>query len=452
MTVTSAVIVSLIPQGAYAASSSTTDSKGLSDTIKGWFSGDGDGDGGGYRPEEPKTGGDPVLPSRDRLPKGAKAPKAERVAELTGKRTPYARYWRMSDGRVQAEVSAVPTAYRSGKGWKTIDAGIHAARKPGYAFANTTNTGRSYFGTEPQRLVRFETADGHVVTLGLEGAAKLAPKSDGNSVTYRNAVKNADLVYEVGPGRVKENIVLRERPAGPVAFTFTLDTGGLTPKAGKDGSILLYGEGAAPVLELPPAFMTDARKDAESPYGSSYSTSVSQRLSRDGKNWKVTVTPDAKWLAAPGRQYPVTIDPTIAIAPPPSQSQDVMISSDAPGDNYDTSWRLSVGNTSTGSARALLRFPVTGIPSGTKLDSADLKLYYDQTHTTSSSEVRLEAHRATADWSESTATWNSAKDITGELSGTSVVVDDGDTGVTAAKGSWPASGNTAYTQYAVNKD
>ncbi|WP_449657717.1 golvesin C-terminal-like domain-containing protein [Streptomyces acidicola] len=446
-----AVTSTAIPQVAYAApESGGDDGKGIVDSVKAWFS----DDDGSYRPKEPKTGGEPTLPSRDKLPKGTKAPKAERVAELTAKRTPYARYWQMSDGRVQAEVSATPTSYRSGKSWKTIDAGVEKADKTGYAFANTTNTGRSYFGTDPQRLVRFETTDGHVVTLGLEGAAKLAPTAEGHSVTYRDAVKgkNADLVYEVGPGRLKENIVLRERPAGPVSFTFTLDTGGLKPKAAKDGSIRLYGEGDSPVLELPPAFMTDAKKDAESPYGSAYSTSVDQRLSRDGKSWKVTVTPDAKWLAAPGRQYPVTIDPTISISPTPSQAQDVMISSDAPTENYDSSWRLSVGNTSTGSSRALVRFPVTGIPSGTKLDSADLKLYFDQNHTTSGNEVQLEAHRATADWSESTATWDNAKDITGELSGTSVTVDDGDTGTTAAKGSWPASGNTAYTQYAVNKD
>ncbi len=450
LTVTSAVIVSVIPQAAYAAAPSTSDGRGIGDTIKSWFS----DDGRSRRPEEPRTGGDPALPSRDRLPRGAKAPKAVRVAELGARRTPFARYWRMSDGRVQAEVSAVPTAYRSGKHWKTIDAGIEKTGRAGYAFANTTNSGRSYFGTSARRLVRFETAEGQAVTLGLKGAAGLTPRAKGNSVTYRNAVEGAgtDLVYEVGPGRVKENIVLRERPSGPVSFTFTLDTGGLRPKAAKDGSIRLYGQGDAPVLELPPAFMTDAKKDSSSPYGSAYSHSVDQRLSRDGENWKVTVTPDAKWLAAAGRKFPVTIDPTISIVPTPSQAQDVMISSDGPADNYDDSWRLSVGNTGTGSSRALLRFPVSGIPSGTRLDSADLKLYYDQVHTTGDDEVQLEAHRATADWSESTATWNNAKDITGELSGTSVTVDDQDPGTTAAKGAWPASGNTAYTQYAVNKD
>ncbi|WOX26456.1 DNRLRE domain-containing protein [Streptomyces solicathayae] len=444
--VASAVTIALLPQSAYAATAPDADGGGLGDIVRGWFADDDKG------PQQPQAGGEAVLPSREKLPKGVKAPKARRVAELNAKRTTHSRYWRMSDGRVQAEVSAVPTGYREGKSWKSIDTGVSATDRQGYAFANTTNTARSWFGSTPDRLLRFETTEGHHVTLGLQGAGALAPAAAGSRVTYRNAVAGADLVYEVGPGRVKENIVLRARPDRPVSFTFTLDPGGLTPKARKDGSIGLYGEGADPLLELPPAFMTDAKPLAQSPYGTAHSTAVAQKLTRAGKSWKVTVTPDATWLAAAERRYPVTIDPTIAIAPPPSQAQDVMISSDGPSDNYDTSWRLSVGNTTTGSSRALVKFPLGAVPAGTKLDSADLQLYYDQTHTTNADEVRLEAHRATASWNEATATWNSAQGITGELSGTSVLVDDGDTGTTAAKGAWPVSGNTAYTQYAVNKD
>jgi RHS repeat-associated protein len=446
--VVSAVASTMLPQVAYAAPASDDGGEGVVGTLKDWFSDDDDES----RPKEPETGGTPTLPSREKLPKGKAAPKPKRVAELAGKRTANERFWKLSDGRVQAEVSAVPTAYRAGKSWKDIDPAVTSTGREGFEFANTTNTTRSWFGSQAGRLLRFESADGHAVTLGLEGAGKLAPVAKGNTVTYKDAVSGADLSYEVGPGRVKENIVLAERPSGRVSFTFTLDTDGLTPKAGKDGSVAFYGEAKHPVLVIPAAFMTDAKKDGESPYGTGYSTAVEQKLTRDGKGWKLNVTPDAKWLAAEERQYPVTIDPTIAIAPTPSTAQDVMISSDGPGSNYDENWRLSVGNTSTGASRALLKFPLTGVPAGTKLDSADLKLYYDQTHTAGDTEVQLEAHRATEAWSESNATWNSANGITGELSGTSVVVDDGDAGTTAAKGAWPASGNTAYTQYAVNKD
>ncbi|MFI2347971.1 DNRLRE domain-containing protein [Streptomyces sp. NPDC019443] len=447
--VVSAVAGTLLPQVAYAAPVSRDNDEGIVDAFAGWFSEDESESSG---PEEPSTGGTPTLPSREKLPKGKVAAKPKRIAELTGSRTANARYWQLSDGRVQAEVSAVPTAYRSGKSWKDIDPTVTPTGAKGFAFANTTNAARSWFGSDAGRLIRFESGDGHAVTLGLEGAGELTPVAKGDTVTYKDAVAGADLAYQVGPGRVKENIVLDRKPTGPVSFTFTLDAGGLTPKPGKDGSVSFYGEAANPVLVIPAAFMTDARKNAQSPYGFSYSNKVTQKLTRAGKGWKLTVTPDAKWLAAPERQYPVTIDPTIAIAPTPTTAQDVMISSDGPASNYDDNWRLSVGNTSTGASRALLKFPLTGVPAGTKLDAADLKLYYDQTHTTGETEVQLEAHRATQAWTEENATWNSANTFTGELSGTAVVVDDGDSGKTAAVGSWPASGNTTYTQHAVNQD
>ncbi|MER8070705.1 DNRLRE domain-containing protein [Streptomyces sp. NPDC094034] len=440
--VVSVIAATTLPQVAYAAPVSSDDSTAGS----GWFS-----DEANDPPKPPRTGGTPTLPVREKLPKGKAAPKPKRVGELPARRTAHARYWQLSDGRVQAEVSATPTGYRSGKSWKDIDPTVRPSSVAGFPFANTSNAARTSFGSDAGRLLRFE-AEGHTVTLGLKGGAgKLSPEAAGDTVTYKNVVAGADLSYQVGPGQVKENIVLDRKPSGPVSFTFTLDAGGLAPKANKDGSISFYGEGADPVLVIPAAFMTDAKKNAASAYGTGYSSAVTQKLAKSGQDWTLTVTPDAKWLAAPERQYPVVIDPTISIAPTPTTAQDVMISSDGPATNYKDNWRLSVGNTTTGTSRALIRFPITGVPAGTKLDSADLKLWFDQTHTTGDSEVRLEAHRATQAWSEDQATWNSANALTGELSGTSVLVDNGEAGRTAAVGAWPASGNTAYTQYAVNQ-
>ncbi|WP_424870352.1 DNRLRE domain-containing protein [Streptomyces sp. SAI-229] len=451
--VVAAIAGTLLPQVAYAAPPSEPekgDEKGFFDSVTDWF-----GDDDEKNPDPPSYG-ERGIADRQKLPKGRNAPKAKRVEELTGRRTANARYWRMSDGRTEVELSAVPTSYREGTGkkagWKPIDTSVEASGTKGFDFANTTNTLHSRFGSDAGKLLRVEAGEGRSVTMGLAGADALKPTAEGSTVTYKDAIDGADLAYEVGAGRVKENIVLDERPSGPVEFTFTLDVDGLTPKQGEDGSIRFFGESADPVLVIPAGFMTDSKKDASSPYGTEYSTAVEQRLAKAGDGWTLTVTPDAKWLAAEERRYPVTVDPTIEIAPTPTTAQDVMISSDGPASNYDDNWRLSVGNTTTGSSRALLRFPLSQIPAGTRVDSADLKLYYDQTHTTSGDEVRLEAHRATQEWSEATATWNSAQGITGELSGTSVVVDDGDTGRTAAVGSWPASGNTTYTQHAVDQD
>lgn len=447
-----AVAVTGMPQPAFAAPSGGGGT-GFVSGLKDFLGLDDDKPEPAAPPELPDT----AVPSNERLPKGKAAPAAKRVKELTDRRTPSARYWQLSDGRVQSEVSAVPTHYAAGKKWSPIDPTVKPADRKGFTLANTTNVARTYFGERPGELVRFELDEGHWAAIGIKGATgSLKPEWDGSTVTYKDALgAGTDLTYTVGNGTVKEGIVLNSAPTTAPSYEFTLTTGGLKAERRKGGSIALYSESSGPTrpaLVIPAPFMTDAKKDGESPYGVSGTDRVTQKLSGKGTSYTLTLRPDAAWLGAPERRYPVVVDPTISIAPTSTQSQDVMISSDGPASNYDGNWRLSVGNTSSGSSRALLRFPLGAVPAGTKLDSADLKLYYDQTHTTGDSEVRLEAHRATAAWDETTATWNNASGITGELSGTSVLVDDRDSGTTAAQGSWPASGNTAFTQYAVNQD
>ncbi|MBT2396546.1 DNRLRE domain-containing protein [Streptomyces sp. ISL-100] len=455
--VVSAVAGTALPQVAYAApASGGDDGKGVVDTVKGWFSDDDDSE---RELAKPPVGGKYEIPSREKLPKGKKLPKAKRVKELTGQRTAQARFWEMSDGRVEAELSAVPVSYKAGKSWKSIDTSVRATDAKGFDFANTANSGRSWFGSDPKKLMRFEAPDGRSVRLGLEGGKKdLAPTSKGDTVSYKDAVAGADLEYKVGRGQVKENIVLDAAPAEPVSFTFALGTEGLTPKARKDGSIALFGEAPnTPVLVIPAPYMTDAKKDKLSPTGGTYSTKVTQKLTRsgDGKSWKLKVTPDAKWLAAKERQYPVVIDPTITIAPSPSASQDVMVLSDQPSVNFNSTWKLSAGLTGTGTSRSLIKFPLDEIPSGVKVDAAQLGLYFDQAHTTNANNVDMAVHRATGAWDEATATWSNTNALVGEQSASTVLLDDGDAG-TAAVGEWPKGATTGGAavndDYAYNKN
>ncbi|MER6631730.1 DNRLRE domain-containing protein, partial [Streptomyces sp. NPDC000987] len=454
--VVSAVTSAALPQTAYAASADDGGGKGIVDTVKGWFADDGADDS--RELDKPPSHDELGVADRQKLPKGKAQPPAHRVRELTGKRTASARFWQLSDGRVQAELSAVPTSYRDARtrAWKSIDTAVHTSKTKGYVFANTTNNGRSWFGGDSDRLVRFQSPDGRSVTLGLDGARRaLKPTAKGSTVTYRDAVRGADLEYGVGRGRVKENITLSERPAGPLRFTFTLDTDGLTPKARRDGSVALYGElPHTPVMVIPAPFMTDAKKADRSVFGRTYSTRVTQKLTRDGRSWKLTVTPDAKWLASKERRYPVVIDPTITIAPSPTDSQDTMVLSDQASVNFNTTWKLSAGKTDTGISRSLIKFPLSEVPSGTRIDSARLEMYFDQAHTTNANDVTIGAYRATGAWNESTATWSNTSGLVGELSGTSVQVDDGDPGTTAAVGSWKP-GSTTYGidgDYLYNKD
>ncbi|WP_052433356.1 DNRLRE domain-containing protein [Streptacidiphilus carbonis] len=349
-------------------------------------------------------------------------PHAHRVAELTGRRTAQASFYRLSDGRVQEVLSAVPVHYRDARGaWQTINTQVGKASHDGFTLGATDNAFRSYLSGsgDPSALVRVEQGSAFL-QLGVVGGAKGAAKVSGNTVDYPAALPGADLKYHVGSQGVKEDIVLNRAPAPGASFSFTFKVGGFTPKQRRDGSIAFYGsESAHPAFVIPAPYMADSHQDVNSPYGVAYSTKVSQTMAWDAKagTLRVTVRPDAAWLSARTRQFPVTIDPTILVAPAPSQAANVMVLQDGPSTNYDTSWRLSVGTTPTGAARTLIKFPMPSVPAGTTITSASLKLYYDQYFTTGLNNVAMDAHAATAAWDPTTATWNNSTTLSGALAG-----------------------------------
>ncbi|MER5212221.1 DNRLRE domain-containing protein [Streptomyces sp. NPDC002838] len=120
-----------------------------------------------------------------------------------------------------------------------------------------------------------------------------------------------------------------------------------------------------------------------------------------------------------------------------------MVLSDQPTTNFNTTWKLSAGRTSsTANARSLIKFPLDEVPSGTKIDSARLEMYFDQAHTTGGTNTQIGVYRATGAWDELSATWDRTSSLVGEQSATTVQVDDEDAG-TAAVGTWPTSGATA---------
>ena len=348
-------------------------------------------------------------------------PHAKPVKELTDKRTANASFFQMSDGSVQEQLSAAPTHYRDAKGvWQDIDASVRPVSHGGFTEGAVGNSFQTYFGSSAADLVRVESGGGFV-QVGLDGAKVSAPKVSGNTVTYAGALPGADVVYRTGPDGVDESIVLSGAPAGAASYSFSVKLGGLSPRQLADGAIAFYGsESADPVFVIPAPYMADAKPDVNSPYGFAYSPKVTQTMAVDAVAGvlRVTETPDAAWLAAKDRVYPVTVDPTIVVSSTSSTAANVMILADSPSTNYQSNWRMSVGTTATGAARSLVKFVMPAVPAGTTITSADLRLYYDQTFTTGSNTVPMQALAANAAWNPATATWSNASSIGGAVAGT----------------------------------
>jgi hypothetical protein len=326
----------------------------------------------------------------------AKAP-AKRVGELAARRQANARYFRLSDGRIQAELSALPINYRDPRGhWQPIDTQVAATTaRPGFQFGNQRNRFATFFGANPASLLRVEAA-GAQLTLGLQGAtAGVAPTVRGNTVTYRQIRPGIDLVYQVTATALKERLVLTGPTADP-NVTFMLHASGATTRAEPDGTIGLVAGDGQPVFSLPRLFMIDAKDDPASPYGKQWSAAVTQTLTHQPGEALVTVRPDAAWLASPARVYPVVVDPTIKVQQLPGEALDAMVVSDQAATNFGSDWRLGAGTTRTSIDRSLVQFDLKTIPSGTQIDAADLRLFYDQVDYSDANAVTIEAHRVTA--------------------------------------------------------
>ncbi|NUT32694.1 MAG: DNRLRE domain-containing protein [Hamadaea sp.] len=427
------------PSSTSNAGTASGDDPSLWDTLRGWFTGN-----TAKLDKEPPKSVDLKLdgvPRDDPARTGTAWAAPKRVKELTGRRSQNARYYQLSDGRVQAEISQTPLHYRVDGAWKPIDLTVREG-SGGWALANTSNAFASRFGDRSDRLARFE-AQGRHIELGLAGPpSAVTPVAAGSTVTYKGAASGADVVYEVTPTTLQEDFVLSARPAQPFSVTMTVKTGGLVARQIADGSIEFTGRGDGRVVFVMPApYMFDAKDDAGSDVGKVMSRKVGQTLTQRGATAEITITPDAAWLADPARVYPVTIDPTVKIQPVPSDGQDVEIYSGATTTNYNNTYQLKVGTEATHTWRSLVRFPLTGVPTGTPIDDAQLQLYYSQTHWDWSYDVALEARKVTTPWSESTATWaNMNANIAAQPAGNVITVDDGDAG-TSFSGTWPYSTN-----------
>ncbi|CAL9574712.1 hypothetical protein SUDANB95_04869 [Actinosynnema sp. ALI-1.44] len=366
---------------------------GLWRTVSGWF-----GPAQAQAQSEP-----PADPGS-----AVKSPK--RVRELVERRTPSLRVFQLSNGEVEAEVSARPRYFRDAQGrWQGIDTAVREAGREGYRFSSDSNVFGSAFGERTDRLVRFEH-DGRHVALGVDAEARgVQAKVDGSRVTYPGVFDGADLVYVVSGEALKEEIVLHKVPKD-ATYRFTLQLGGVTAQALSDGSIGFFPDDAVdgpPVFVMPRPFMFDSAADRKSPHGRAWSDKVTQTVEQQGSKITVTVKADQGWLAAPERKFPVTIDPTIKLQPTATTGQDVQIWSDTPDRNDGSSYQLSVGTDPWGKARSLVKFDTSVVPAGAALSSAKLRLYYDsELHTGANANVH-EVRRVTSGWSEGSATWNS---------------------------------------------
>jgi len=357
---------------------------------------------------------------------GAAASTPTRV-ELPEKRTEFSRTYRNPDGSLTTELSQEQLHFKDGsKGLAPIDTRL---KTDGDGYKSEANSLKVALGTEPGRLIALSPAasPSSKVTYGpldAEPSVMAATKVSQDKLSYRSYRKDADLEYELHPGRLKESIVLAG-PTEDATFTFSLALEGLKPVRQPDGSIALVdGRGKAQMLIERP-YMTDSsagRGVSPDAFTSMDVTMTCEPTASGG--YMLIVAADKAWLDDPARKYPVRIDPTFVV--PTTSVADTWLNEAYPSNNYGTLTYMTAGSYAPAKRfRSLVKFDISAVPQEAEVTTATLSLT-----DSGSSNINIDDYdgqtttnllRVTANWTETGATWsNMAYNYSGIVATTSV--------------------------------
>jgi RHS repeat-associated protein len=332
-------------------------------------------------------------------PKGAAAPSSDRaqpVEEVAALRTRNSRTYRTESGAYLARVSPVPVHFKDGDGdWRPIDNTLVEAD------GGHENAAGAYAATLPDNLsepVRFARG-GAWVEFSLDRADAPGTASE-DSKLYEGARPGVDVRYSAQPEGLREDVILHSADAA-TTFRYALDTSDdLEARETDDGGIeFVDGEGIVRFKFMPP-FAYDAA-------GAVARGEDAPTLSLDGA--AVTLRADRGWVAAEGREFPVTIDPDIQY--PANRAtrfhgttQECTLWSGASADtSFCNAPAEKVGFDGAKKARTLLKFDLSSIPRTAQVMDSSLLVHVPAVSNFNS--IQTEVHRVTRSWT-SAATWN----------------------------------------------
>ncbi|SFJ69966.1 hypothetical protein SAMN04487936_103374 [Halobacillus dabanensis] len=257
------------------------------------------------------------------------------------------------DGTYTTEISEEPIHYKekNDEQWEPIDNSlIPTQENDGYT--NRANSFQTYFSknsngnNQLMEIIEEDVSvsltpvgkDHNVPSLVNNEQRKVQGNINNTSILYPNLYPNVDVEYTVSHDKVKEDIILKQKPAldDPSHFSFKLDLQGLDYKVQDDGSIILVHKNSKePAFYLEKPFMYDSSKPEgykENPgvvafSEDSLSYDIEMKVHKQGDQLFIDLLPNREWLLDKKRVYPVVIDPTIGKFQPQAELDDTNIRS-----------------------------------------------------------------------------------------------------------------------------
>lgn len=327
-----------------------------------------------------------------------------KIGELPERRTRTSKTNRGADGKLTTSIFTKSINYKDGKGaWQPIDSTLVASTVAGYSWTNSANRFHTLFKKNLDGDYLRLDLEGRSYGLSLPGATSKPVQVTKSHAVYQGVLPGTDLRYDVGADGVKETLTLANAGA-PASYQFVLNTPSnarAVPSTREPGSweFRLPGE-VRPVFILTRPFVQEAPtgKSVTAPVQSPISMAVRQL--GPGK-FAMDLSLDTAWLQAPGRHFPVVVDPTFEIQP----------------DTFDRSFfacsgcggfggqYLFAGSDTNGVYRSALKFDLSGIPVGATVTGGTLGVtngYFIATPNPAASH-QIDAHRVTTPWDTSSS-------------------------------------------------
>jgi RHS repeat-associated protein len=299
------------------------------------------------------------------------------AVELPDKRTATSDTYELHSGLLETRVYDTPVNYEDDDGeWQPIEEGLEEGDDG--EIVNGDNSVDVILPSDLQEgAARLTFGDQWIASRLLATDTEPAELTEG-IVVYESPGAGTAFEYTTLPGGLKEEIELKG-PSSPSSFRYQLTASpGLTADLAADGAVVFENGAGGVVASMPSPTVADADSLAPNPDQVGY-----QLAPREGGAWILTVSVDPEWLEAPGRSWPVRIDPTVTKEGTDldcviggKTGQEGWIDCASWGrNNLLAGYNAELNQAEDNWYRSLMYLRTTEIPKGADVSSADLMLY-----------------------------------------------------------------------------
>lgn len=226
--------------------------------------------------------------------------------------TAQADLYKNADGSYTRRVWSEPVNYQTSSGtWAPIDSTlVQGTGGRWQEKANSLAVNFAATGSDPALASLTAPGGSQRISFSLAGAGSAAATASGSAVTYPGILPDTSVTETATTDGLSESLTLSSAAAGN-SWVFPLNLTGLTATL-NGGSVDLTDSAGHVVGVIPPATARSGAVNLADP-GSQQTSQLTYQLVTSNGTPALEMTLDPSWLNAPGRAFPVTVDPTVTL-------------------------------------------------------------------------------------------------------------------------------------------